>query len=96
MKQSVLILFGAILAFQTPAFAAESQVKVTVKGMVCGFCAQGIKKKFGSDEAVKNVDVNLSSHLVTLDLKDGKQISDEKIQTALKESGYTVEGIKRD
>ena len=80
-----------------PAFAAnDHRVKVTVKGLVCAFCAQGIKKKFSADEAVQNVDVSLRKALVTVELKDGMQISDEKIQSTLKDSGYSISAIQRD
>lgn len=88
----------AILAFclmSVSALASAREVKVTVKGMVCGFCAQGIEKKFSADPAVSKVDVNLGNHLVTLNLKDAQTLSNEKITDTLKASGYTVEKIER-
>ena len=92
MIRTHLLLIPALL-LSTAAFAKD--VQVTVKGMVCSFCAQGIKKKFSSEEAVKNVDVNLENHLVTLQLKEGAELTDAKIQEALKDAGYTVEKIDR-
>lgn len=50
---------------------ATAEIKVSVKGMVCGVCAQGIEKKFKAEPAVQKVEVSLENKLVTLDLKDG-------------------------
>ena len=54
MKYFILSL--AIAASQL-AFAAESELKVGIKGMVCAFCAQGIEKKFKAQKEVDNVQV---------------------------------------
>lgn len=78
-----------------PVFASDKQIDVSVKGMVCSFCAQGIKKKFSADEAVEGIDVSLEKHRVGLVLKDGKDIGDEKITEILKEAGFSVENIER-
>ena len=85
-----------MLALSTSAsFAAGKEIKVSVKGMVCGFCAQGITKKFKAEAAVEKVDVSLEKKLVTLDLKDGQDLADSKIESILKDSGYNVEKIER-
>lgn len=77
------------------AFGVGKEVKVSVKGMVCGFCAQGITKKFKAESAVEKVDVSLEKKLVTINLKDGTDLDDNRIETILKESGYNVEKIDR-
>jgi copper chaperone CopZ len=84
-----------LLGFHATAFATTGEIKVSVKGMVCGFCAQGIQKKFSEESAIDSVKVSLSSHLVDLKLKEGKDIQDEKITAILKDAGYTVEKIER-
>jgi len=75
---------------------ADATVKVSVNGMVCDFCAQGIKKKFSQENAVSATEVNLSDKLVTLKLKNGQVLDDIKITKLLEEAGYTVVAIKRD
>ena len=92
MKKSALLL---MILFPLAAIAADKEIKVTVKGMVCGFCAQGITKKFKKESAVNSVDVNLDTKLVGLNLKDNAEISDSQIETILKDAGYTVEKIDR-
>ena len=63
--------------------------------MVCGFCAQGITKKFKAEASVAKVDVSLETKLVTIDLKDNQDLGDNKIETILKDAGYNIEKIER-
>ena len=92
MKNLVFVL---AVFLPTLSFAAEKEIKVSVKGMVCGFCAQGIEKKFKAEPSVQKVDVSLETKLVTIDLKDGKEIDNGKIEKILKDAGYNVEKIER-
>jgi copper chaperone CopZ len=89
------ILLAFAILFQATAFAAGTEVKVSVKGMVCAFCAQGITKKFKAEPAVEKVDVSLEKKLVTIDLKNGQNIEDKKIESILTDSGYNIEKIER-
>ena len=82
-----------VLAMMLGMSAQAEQVTVKVKGMVCSFCAQGIKKKL-SEEGVAGIDVQLKDHLVKFDT-DKKELTDEKITALLKDSGYGVEKIER-
>jgi len=92
-------LFGiaAILLFLASpmALASAHEIDVGVNGMVCAFCAQGITKKFSKEPAVEKVKVSLEDKLVALRLKDGKDISNERITTILKDAGYSVSKIER-
>ncbi|MBC7714953.1 MAG: heavy-metal-associated domain-containing protein [Rhizobacter sp.] len=81
-----------ISLFSISAFAGE-KIDVTVKGMVCAFCSQGITKKF-NEEGVKSVNVDLGKHLVSLELKDDQKLPNDKIEKILKDSGYGVEKIE--
>lgn len=90
-----LLIVGLIMLLGTEAFPSSQNVNVSVKGMVCSFCAQGIKKKFGAEDAVSEVVVNLDKYLVTLKLKEGKTLEDETITKLLTEAGYTVGKIER-
>jgi mercuric ion binding protein len=92
MKKFLMIALLSVF-FGSAAFAET--VKVNVNGLVCAFCAQGIKKTFSKQEAVEKVDVNLDAKLVTLDLKKGQALSDEKIAELIKDAGYNVVKIER-
>lgn len=87
------LIIAMSLLVSMNAFSKET-VKVTVKGMVCSFCSQGITKKF-KEAGVKEVNVDLASHLVTLGLEDNQTLEDAKITELLTDSGYGVEKIER-
>jgi mercuric ion binding protein len=89
MKTLLMVL---ALTLSTTVFAAE-KIEITVKGMVCSFCSQGITKKF-NQEKVKSVNVDLGNHLVTIELNENQKLSNEKITEILTDSGYGVEKIE--
>lgn len=73
---------------------AATKVNVTVQGMVCSFCSQGITKKF-TELGTKDIKVDLANHLVSFVVEDEKKITDEVITNALVDSGYGVEKIEK-
>lgn len=95
MKKQLVTIGMMLMMATTSAFAVGKDIKVGVKGMVCGFCAQGIEKKFHEQGSVEKVNVSLKDKQVTLNLKEGKDLSDEEIKKILTDSGYNVEKIER-
>lgn len=91
MKKLILLL----LVFVTPATALAEEIRVTVKGMVCSFCAQGIKKNFSKLDAVQSVDPDLENKIVTIKTKEGATLQDENIKNIITEAGYEVANIER-
>lgn len=89
MKTLLMVL---ALTLTTTAFGAE-KIEITVKGMVCSFCSQGITKKF-NQEKVKSVKVDLGNHLVSIELNENQKLSNERITEILTDSGYGVEKIE--
>jgi copper chaperone CopZ len=88
-----IMLFGLTMLLVVPVWAKE--IKVPVKGMVCAFCAQGIKKKFKAMPEIQDVKVKLESGEVTLITKDGRDIDDAVIAKTLDDAGYATGSIKR-
>lgn len=86
-------LFFTLIVLNTFHIYAGEKKSITVKGMVCSFCSQGITKKF-KEAGVKSVDVSLEKHLVELELKEGQKLTDEEITAHLKDAGYGVEKIE--
>lgn len=80
----------ALLLFSMPTLALAEEIKVGVKGMVCAFCAQGIKKKFTALPEVASVDVSLEKKVLTIQTKDSQTLSREKIAQTLKDAGYEI------
>ncbi len=91
MKKAIAFLIFVCFS----GFANAKVVQVSVKGMVCAFCAQGITKKFKVESAVAKVDVSLEKKIVIIDLKDGQTLADDKITSILTDSGYSIEKIER-
>ncbi len=89
-----LVILAAVLLGSESAMA--KMITVTVNGMVCSFCAQGITKKFKSEAAVKEVHVDLDNKVVKLETKDGQDLSDKVITDGITESGFNIVSISRE
>jgi copper chaperone CopZ len=93
MKRLQLYLCLMLLAVSVTSTAAT--IEMTVNGLVCAFCAQGIEKKLKKFPATSEVVVNLEHRLVAVSLKEGQDISDADLRKALTDAGYTVKSIER-
>lgn len=74
---------------------AEEIVVAQVHGMVCEFCAVGLEKKFNECEEIESIDVSLEEGTVSLVLKEGQQMDDEKITKIITDNGIHVANIER-
>lgn len=87
---------GLFLALGLLASGAQAAtVEMTVNGLVCGFCAQGIEKRLRKFPATADVLVSLERRLVAVGLRDGGDISDAALTAALEDAGYAVKAIRR-
>jgi copper chaperone CopZ len=93
MKRIQVSLAVTLLAIAASGTAAT--IEMTVNGLVCAFCAQGIEKKLKKFPATAEVVVNLEHRLVAVALKDGQDIPDADLRKALTDAGYTVKSIAR-
>jgi len=82
----ILLLFSVMSQAET--------VEMTVHGLVCGFCAQGIEKRLRKFPATADVLVSLEQRLVAVGLREGTTISDAQLTDALEGAGYAVKGIR--
>ncbi len=95
MKRTILAFALALCLIPVHAYAGET-VRAHVNGLVCDFCARAIQKVFGKQEAVENVNVNLTEKLITLGLKDGQTLDDVTITKLVNDSGYALVSIERE
>ena len=99
MKKIKHIFIPILLCLTLNSYAQEkdmsSDIEVSVKGLVCDFCAQSIAKLFGKEKSVEAIDVNLDKGMIKIDLKEGYKMDDTKITKLITDSGYNVEGINR-
>lgn len=98
MKKLILTLVALITMTTAPAFASHpaGTIRVDVNGLVCDFCAKAIEKVFGREEAVDTVSVDLDEKTISIHLKEGETLDDEKITTMVNDSGYAVREIRRE
>ena len=64
-----------VIAFMSLSQSALASMKVTVNGMVCSFCAQGIEKSILKMDETKAVFVDLKNKVVVIEAKDGKTLN---------------------
>ena len=77
------------------AARSAATIELTVNGLVCGFCAQGIEKTLRRNAATDDVFVSLENRLVAIATKPDADIADEVLRKALKDAGYDVKAIAR-
>ena len=93
MKSLARVLISLLLLASASAQAAT--IEMSVNGLVCAFCAQGIEKQLRKFPATADVIVSLEQKLVAVALKDGQDIPDSDLRRALTNAGYTVKTIER-
>ncbi|MEZ4846743.1 MAG: heavy metal-associated domain-containing protein [Bdellovibrionota bacterium] len=90
MKKYIAILFVLIVM---PMSVWAEAYTLTVEGLVCDFCAQGIEKKLGKefkDQKIKDIKVDLNNKTVTF---DADKIDQEKLKELIKSAGYNLKAI---
>jgi copper chaperone CopZ len=87
MKTTLTLL--ALCASSLAAQAADTR-KLTVNGMVCAFCAQGIEKRLQALPATQAVYVNLGQKIVAVQAKDGQTLDEARLKHEVTEAGYDV------
>lgn len=88
-------LLLALLVIFIPQSLIAEEIQVIVRGMVCSFCAQGLKNSFSELPEVKEVTPNLEKSTVVVTTKDGQTLSDEKIKEIVLDAGYETAAIER-
>jgi copper chaperone CopZ len=87
-----LLLLIASLIIPLGSIHAET-IDITVNGMVCSFCAQGIEKKIKKISAVSTITVDMDTKVVTIITKDKQTISDETLKKIIVDSGFAIKEI---
>lgn len=95
MKRVMMVVVASVVSMIVASVAHAEQIKVEVKGMVCSFCAQGIKKTFMRKDGVDNVEVGLDKKIVTITTKKGAILNDSDVKDSIVDAGYEVVKIER-
>lgn len=76
------------------AVPGDQVVVVSIQGMVCDFCARGIEKTFGKDNAVTKIDVDLASGKVLLAFAPETEINRTGIEQNILNNGLNTTAIQ--
>jgi copper chaperone CopZ len=91
MKHLFTLVAACLMAASAQAAAPQpTTTKLTVNGMVCAFCAQGIEKKLGAMPQTQAVYVNLGQKIVAVQAKEGQTLDIDKVRAEVKDAGYDV------
>ena len=87
---AMIVSSVTILSATSSASAAQQTIQVELDGLVCAFCAQGVKKKMTAQATTDKVFVSLDKKVTLVSLKEGQDIPDE-----ITNVGYVAKGITR-
>jgi cation transport ATPase len=90
-RQLALLLF--VLFSVVPVKAEE--INLTINGMVCAFCAQGLADLARSFDPVQQAYVDMDNRLVVLSIKPDSSMSDDQVREYVKDAGYDLESFFR-
>jgi len=64
-----------------------------VRGMVCGFCVQGVEKLVGALEGVQSAKVDLTAGAVLITVDPARAPTEEQIREAIHKAGYELKDL---
>ena len=109
LMASVVLAGAALVVLATPARAQSpaavkaaaaapaaqaSAVKLSVNGMVCAFCAQGIEARLKQMPETADLYINLKQKVVAVQPKPGATLALDKIRAEVADAGYEVSSIE--
>jgi cation transport ATPase len=94
MRAILTLLLGVVSA---AAMAADGprRIEVSVKGMVCASCSQGLLKVVSRDPRIETSAISLEKRQLTLLVRAGSEITDAEIRKQVEDSGLEAGEIRR-
>ena len=89
-----LLALGMSALSQGMALAGAPLYRISVSGMVCSFCAQGIEKRLQSIPGTESVRIDLSKGLVEVTARPGARIDEVTLKRAIRDAGYDVRRVE--
>jgi mercuric ion binding protein len=77
------------------ALAGSAPYRISVNGMVCSFCAQGIEKRLKAVPGIEAVQIDLSKGMVEVTARSGASLDAATLKQAIRDAGYDVRRIDR-
>ncbi len=90
-----ILMTAMVLSFgwSAAAFADGTRYELRVDGLACPFCAYGIEKKLNAIDGVDEVDIDLNSGLVTVDVTEGAVLNDSQMTELFNDAGFTYRSM---
>ena len=97
-KVQIIVIIASLLTFSLAHADSKEQgeqISVPINGLICDFCAVALKKSFAKEEAVSNIEVDLTKKVILIDLKEGQMLKDEIVEKRVHDAGYDIGEITR-
>ena len=92
--KKIIVTAIVSLVFSASAIAQSKHYEMKVDGLSCPICSYGLEKKLKTIDGIENIKIELTTGIVTFDMKEGKTITDEQMKKKVKEAGYTFKYMK--
>jgi len=93
MKRFFLV--PLLLLWSLAAIAAGTQYVMRVDGLACPYCAYGIEKKLNEIDGVENLDVDLDKGLVTVNVREGVELTEPQMVRLFNDAGFTYRSMTK-
>ena len=80
----------------SPTPQVPADIVITVDGMVCSFCVQGVERTMRRIEGVSEVALSLEAKTISLWMKPGGTVEDAFLRGQIKASGFDARDIVRE
>lgn len=87
MRKSAYALL-ALLPFAP--FAMAGSYTLEVNGLACQHCADSLEKQLQTLDGVQSVEFDLAAKRVEVATAEGKDLQQEQLEKAVKDSGFTL------
>lgn len=91
MKRFLIV--PLLLLWSLTAIAGGTQYVMRVDGLACPYCAYGIEKKLKQIEGVEKIDVDLEKGLVTVNVREGVELTEPQMVQLFKDAGFTYRSM---
>ncbi len=92
--RNIFLSIIATLFFSVSAIAQHKQYEMKVEGLSCPICSYGLEKKLKQIDGIGNINIELTTGIVTFTMKEGKIITEEQVKKKVKDAGYTFKYLK--
>ena len=90
MRPTLIALITLFAALVGHTARAADTTRLTVNGMVCAFCAQGIERRLMALPQTKTVYVNLGPKVVAVEAREGQLFDAARLRSEIADAGFEV------